>query len=123
MSHPLLLNVRPFLRSTRAPFADSLHVFTNVVYHEVIHSFIVDRLEQIPGGTTPILERYRGEPSATRNHLHLYAVMMEVYRELGREQELRAILAREASSPPYARAIQIVQTEGPEALIRDLCRH
>ncbi len=57
-----------------------------------------------------------------RNHLHLYAIMNEVYRKLERQKDLDAVIAFEQtvkSAPITKRAREIVDKEGAENLIRE----
>lgn len=123
MSFPLMIGMRNFLKSLRADKAASMTVFSNTVFHEVLHRYVSDRLEALPGETTLLLTKYRGEPQIVQNHLHLMAIMKVVYMKLGREKDLEEVIAFEQTLPIaafYNRAREIVDKEGVENFISEI---
>ena len=124
MSLPLMINMRPYLAATsRVPPAPMVD-FSNVILHEVLHRYVGECLEALPGRTTKLLQKYSDEPPPVRNHLHLYAVMLLVYRKLGREKDLDAVWATEKRFPKAwavsQRAREIITEEGAENFAREL---
>ena len=122
-SLPLMINVRPYLTSTAGREVAPMIDFTNSVFHELLHRYVTDCIEALPGQTTPLLEKYGAESQRVRNHLHLYAIEELVYRKLGREKDLRLsfdVEQRSKSGPVFARAREIVAAEGAEAFVREL---
>ena len=122
MSNPLLINVRFFLVATRGENVVPMTQFSNLIFHEVLHRYVSERIKGLPGTTTPLLTKYRDEPLFVRNHLYLFAIMDEVYRQLGRQKDLDAVIAWEQtvkSAPITKRAREIVAIEGAENLIRE----
>ena len=102
-----------------------LSVFSNSVFHELLHIYVGDILDSLPGQTTPLLEKYKAEPPMVLSHLHLFAVEALVYQRLGRERDLEAVFEHERRSPPaafFARAREIVAAEKPQSFVRELRR-
>ena len=67
----------------------------------------------------------QNEPILVQTHLHLMAVMKQVYLKLGRSEQLKEIIARDsaAPNPAYRRAWQIVNDiEGHQAFVAELRR-
>ena len=123
MSDPLLINVRFFLAATRGKNVAPMTQFSNLVFHEILHRYVSDRIKVLPNKTTPLLTKYRDEPLPVRNHLHLYAIMNEVYRKLERQKDLDAVIAWEQtlkSAPITKRAREIVDKEGAANLIGEI---
>jgi hypothetical protein len=123
MSNPLLINMRSFMKTLEGERAGSATQFSNVVFHELLHRYVNGSNIQAPARTTILLTKYRDEPVVVLNHLHLYAIMNEVYRTLGREKDLATVIAFEQTvktAPFSKRARQIVDKEGPEPFIREL---
>jgi hypothetical protein len=119
MSVPLLLNVRRFLDGPTQGNPQPMFLFSGLVFHELLHPYIgrYDRLE------SRLVEKYSGEPLFVLTHLHLTALMKQVYLKLGRADQLREIVARDSASEDtaYRRAWQIVNDiEGHEAFVSEL---
>jgi hypothetical protein len=88
MSLPLIINGRPYLNTTGKRGAVTPRaVFTQVVFHEVLHRYVHDLISARPNATTPLLERCSTETAHVRNHLHVAAIEILVARRLKREQE------------------------------------
>lgn len=126
MSAPLLIGIAPHFRDARLrqsaePRLPSEHVatFVDEVFHEIEHRHVAAILRSLPQQTTPLLEKYANEPRLVRVHIHLYAIMKLVYDRLDRSREF-ALYAEGVKDPSYRRALQIVDIESPEALIREL---
>jgi hypothetical protein len=122
MSLPLLFDMRYFLKATEGEQARSMTDFTNFVFHETLHRYVTEQIRTLPDKTTPLLVKYRDEPLPIRSHLHLYAIMNEVYRKLDRQKDLESAIAFEQAvktAPITKRAREIVQKEGGESFIRE----
>ena len=125
MSLPLLFNMRAFLRTTQGEREGSMTHFSNYVFHENLHRYVNDCIRLLPARTTPLLTKYASEPPPVRAHLHLFAIMNEVYRKLGREKDLASIIAFEQTGTTAAvlkRAREIVDKEGANNLIREISK-
>lgn len=124
MSLPLLINMRMYLSATSKGAPTPLVDFSNNVMHEVLHRYVSEAVEALPGGSTPLLNKYSDEPPAVRNHLHLYAIIWSVYAKLGRERDLEVVLAAEKMFPRAwaisQRAREIVAKEGGERFLAEL---
>lgn len=124
MSLPLLFNARYFMRSISGDKAGTTAQFSGLIFHETLHRYVDDILKTLPNQTTPLLEKYKDEPAPVRNHLHLFAIMNLVYKNLGREKDLAEIMAYEQNVSRYKtilnRARAIVDKEGAEDLVRKL---
>ncbi len=98
--------------------------FSATVFHELLHRYVNDRIETLPGKTTPLLTKYRDEPPVVQNHLHVVAIMKAVYAKLGREKDLEEDSAVEQpvkrSAPAIKRAQEIVEKEGAENFISEI---
>jgi hypothetical protein len=120
MSRPLLINIRPFLDGPTQQKPRPMFLFSALVFHELLHTYIIGARSQ---GTSALLERYKGEDPIVKNHLHLMAVMKMVYLTLGREEQLKQIIETESAidNPAYRRAWQIVnEIEGHHAFVQEL---
>jgi len=120
MSTPLLINVRRFLDGPTRGKPQPMHLFSALVFHELLHTYIPYPL---PGSR--LMEKYKDEPTMVLTHLHLMAVMKHVYLKLRRREQLREIIAWDsaADNPIYARSWQIVNDiEGHEAFVKELRR-
>ena len=129
LSFPLIVNMRHFLKSTSGENARPPKVFAATVFHETLHRYVNERKALLPEKTTPLLTKYNQEPAPVRNHLHLLAILDEVYRRLGRQRDLDEIIAFEDNlnfAPHFRRAREIVKTEGTENVVceisKDGCR-
>ena len=118
MSRPLLINVRPFLDGPTQQQPRPLFLFSAVVFHELLHTYVIGAL-----GTSPLLGKYQSEEPLVKAHLHLLAVMKMVYLKLDRAEHLQQIIARDSANdnPGYRRAWQIVNDlEGHDAFVQEL---
>ena len=123
MSLPLLVNVRPYLATVSGTNLAPMSDFSNTLFHEALHRYVVDAIRALPGGTTPLLKKYASEHPAVRSHVHLFAIERLVYRKVGREKELEATIEVENTfrgAAAFRRARAIVAEEGAEALVREL---
>ena len=123
ISLPLIINMRFYLRSLRGEKAASMTVFSAVVFHELLHRYVSDRIATLPDKTTPLLRKYKDEPLGVRNHLHVLAIMKAVYGKLGREKDLDEVDAfgqTLRSAPALKRAQEIVDIEGAEKFTSEI---
>jgi hypothetical protein len=118
MSQPLLINVRPFLDGPTQQQPRPLFLFSAVVFHELLHTYVIGAL-----GTSALLAKYQSEEPLVKAHLHLLAVMKMVYLKLDRAEHLQQIIEKDRAlgNPGYGRAWQIVNDlEGHEAFVQEL---
>ncbi len=124
MSIPLLFNMRFFMRSLQGDSVGSMSQFKGLVLHETLHRYLGDIIKKLPGATTPLLEKYKAESDPVKSHLHLFALMNEVYHSLGREKDLRDLLIYEQTVSRYKvilnRAREIVNKEGNGVFLKEL---
>ncbi|HVE77610.1 MAG TPA: hypothetical protein VNA89_02055 [Gemmatimonadaceae bacterium] len=119
MSLPLLVSMRRYLRTPPAgELADSLARFPAVVFHELLHRYVVDLIGSEPA--TPLWRKYAAEPAVVRWHLHLMAIEEVAFRRAGRERELASVHTDYRRWPSYQRAREIVEAEGVEAFLAEL---
>jgi len=120
---PLLINMRYFIVAIQGERVSTMPQFTNLVFHQILHRYLDDRIKSLPDKTTPLLTKYRDEPFLVLYHLHIFATMNEVYRKLERQSDLDAAIAFEQTlkaAPILKRAREIVDKEGAEAFLREL---
>jgi len=120
MSRPLLINIRPFLDGPTQQQPRPLFLFSAVVFHELLHTYVLGAL---PPGKSVLLEKYQSEEPVVKNHIHLLAIMKMVYLKLDREEQLKQIIEKDRAlgNPGYGRAWQIVNDlEGHEAFAQEL---
>ena len=115
-SVPLIIDVAPFLPTAtkRAPDWE----FTEVVFHELMHTYVSPVL-----ATSPLMKKYKDEPPTTRYHLHVMAVEVMTLRKLNQFDRLKAIDHDYRGGPDaaYKRAWEIVnETEGHLRFIAEL---
>jgi hypothetical protein len=115
-SVPLIIDVAPFLPTAnkRAPDWE----FTEVVFHELMHTYVSPVL-----ATSPLMKKYKGEPPTTRYHLHVMAIEVMTLQKLNQFDRLKAIDRDYRSGPDaaYKRAWEIVnETEGHLRFIAEL---
>jgi len=118
MSHPLLINMRRFLESGPEDPPRSMSSFLSLVFHELLHIYVDDNLEN-----SPLSEKYAEEPGSVKSHMHLMAMMKKVYLQLGLEAELQQVINedRKAGRPIYLRSWEIVnELEGYQPLVDEL---
>jgi len=121
MANPLMINVTRYLKATAKEPVSPLAVFSNSIFHETLHRYVSDWLDT-RGRTTPLLEKYRAEPTVVRAHLHLFAIERLVYRKLGREKDLEMVIASQQAIPPwpaFKRTREIVEREKPESFLQE----
>jgi hypothetical protein len=120
MSRPLLINLRPFLDGPTQQQPRPLLLFSAVMFHELLHTYVIGVL---PPGKSVLLEKYQSEEPVVKNHLHLLAIMKLVYLKLDRAEQLQQIIEKDRAlgSLAYGRAWQIVNDlEGHEAFVHEL---
>jgi hypothetical protein len=116
-SRPLTINTRPYLRKSAGRRPADVRQFVRTVLHEVLHRYVANALAA--GGTSELLRKYAHEPEVVRQHLHLFAIEEAVYLP----QDLAGVQAFEATlmdARRFARARQIVRTEGKDAFLSEL---
>jgi len=119
MSIPLLINVRRFMDGPTQGKPHPMYMFSALVFHELLHAYI-GYYASLKSG---LVEKYRNEQPVVLTHLHLMAVMKHVYLKLGRQEQLKEIIAWDsaAENPVYKRAWQIVNDiEGHQAFVDEL---
>lgn len=125
LSFPLIINVRHYLKSINGERARPLEGFAATLFHETLHRYVGDRIGVLPGKTTPLLTKYRDEPTVVRNHLHLFAILDEAYRRLGRQKDLDEIIAFEerlSFASHFRRAREIIAQEGAMKFICEISK-
>lgn len=80
-SHPLIVNVKYYLASVQKE-PHSMEEFVEVVFHELLHILLQDRLSSWP---TPSIEKYQNEDFEVQSHLHLMSLQKFAHAELGRD--------------------------------------
>jgi len=116
-SNPIVLKINPYLKSFKPEMPmRPLFTFSDLVFHELLHTWIVENLK-----SSALLKKYVNEEQSVRNHLHLMAVQILIYKGLGR-QDLLAWLEMQypRMRGPYSRAWEIVNQEGYEVFIEEL---
>jgi hypothetical protein len=124
-ANPLMINVNRYLKATAHGPVAPLEVFSNALFHEIVHRYITDWLGT-RGHTTPLLEKYGAESKVVLTHLHLFAIEALVYRKLGREKDLEAVIASQQAIPPwpaFKRTREIVEKEKPETFVQEFRNH
>jgi hypothetical protein len=123
VSLPLAINMNWFLRATGGRYVEHPEMFVDTLFHELLHNYV----RHILGGgeeasrNSALLRKHAGEPLVTRNHLHLIALQSAVYTRLGRPDMVAAAKAADLTvGPPYARAWELVEREGPDAYLAEL---
>jgi hypothetical protein len=115
-SSPLVFNVTPFLDSFMSPRPTwGENEFVDLVFHELLHSWVVDNLHG-----SQLRMKYKNELPVVKNHLHLMALQKYVYLKLGKPELVAMIDSHyNAIGGAYARAWEIVNTEGYEAFLSE----
>ena len=113
-SNPLVLNISRFLESYAGIGAvNPDYAFIVLTFHELMHNWVDGNLER-----SPLLEKYSSESRTVKGHLHLMAIEQYVYSGIGRDDLLGWIEKKYPSiGGDYARAWQIVNTEGSDAFL------
>lgn len=115
-SDPLIINMTRYLNSCMSPKpALGDEDFIDLVFHEVLHTWVVENLEN-----SQLRRKYKDEAPSVRNHMHLMAIQKFVYSKLNRPDliiMLDTTYARIGGT--YARAWEIVQIEGIEAFMQE----
>jgi len=116
LSSPLMIYMEPWLREeNRRP----MWLFTETVFHELMHHYTRDVYSQ-----SPIRDKYASESLVVRNHLHVMALVRLGLEKLGMTEEFKYqndLYRGPTSSADYKRAWEIVNDiEGAEALLKEL---
>lgn len=124
-SYPLLINARKSLAG--GVYGGRVDLFVNDVFHELTHRYIRDILgdgDRLPFKETPMMIKYQAEAPLVRTHLHLYALHKVIYHRLGLVGTWNAEVANKRGRPTevasHIRALEIVETEGPDLFISEL---
>lgn len=120
MSDPFLVNMLPYLNSSaRGGQSRSRLSLVDLVYHELLHNFLVDNLK---GWPTPLLEKYKNEGGSVLAHLHLMALQKTVYEKMKRPDLLaEADAMYKLIGGAYARSWRIVtEIEGAEGFLAEI---
>lgn len=123
MSHPLIINMRRHVRADEPDQPRATRQFVGAVFHELLHRYVSDIVTARGTASTPLLRKYEKESAIVRNHLHLFAIREAVHVRRGRSRELQEVEAFEADSPRaqhFARAREIVRSEGFERFLEEL---
>ena len=106
MSHPLIVNMRRFLKAGPRETPHPKHMFISLVLHELLHIYI----HGIGTSDLPLGKKYQDEPFSVQSHIYLMAVLKMVLLKNGMEAEFQAILDfdRELNRPIYLRSWEIV---------------
>ncbi len=121
MSTPLVIGIGRFLDGPTQGNPRPVFLFSAELFHELLHTYI----RPFPPPNSKLMEKYKNEPILVQTHLHLMAVMKQVYLKLGRSEQLKEVIARDsaAPNPAYRRAWQIVNDiEGHQAFVAELRR-
>lgn len=125
-SYPLTTNLDWFLSAYDGKYRHHplwQDLFAERVYHEVLHRYIRDVLGPGTGEpfrSTPLMRKYASEPLMTRTHIHVVAIERLLFQRLGKADLLPLLRSDHQHAPAYARAYEIVDEVGAEAVIEDL---
>ena len=125
-SYPLTINLDWFLSAYDGKYRNHPRweeLFAERVYHEVLHRYIRDLLgpgKGEPFRETPLMRRYANEPLLTRTHLHVMAIERLLFQRLGKADLPPLLRADHQHAPAYARAYEIVDEVGADAVLADL---
>jgi hypothetical protein len=123
MSLPLMINMGFYLKSVRGEKTESMAVFSDTVFHELLHRYTIDRIDKLPGKMTPLLKKYGGEAQNVQAHLHVLSIIKAVYAKFGREKDLDEVARFEQtlkSAVTFKRTREIIEKEGAENFIAEL---
>jgi hypothetical protein len=123
MQLPFMINMRAFIAPTAGGDISSMDVFSNTVFQMLLARYVDDIFGASSHRSTPLLEKYKSEPVQVLWHLHIYAIEEMVYRKLGKESDLKAVVHHEnllRSAKLLSRAREIVKNEGAEKFVREL---
>ncbi len=119
MSHPLILNMRRFLKNGPEAQPHSKQRFLALVVHELLHIYISNiGLEGLP-----MAEKYKDEPFSVRSHVYLMALMKMMYLKSGQVNAYQDMLdlEKEKNRPIYLRSWEIVnELEDYQAFVKEL---
>lgn len=120
-----IVSVRPYLglkRSegkTKLPL--SMAAFVSMTHHELLHSLVENIVNSEFSATSALLEKYKAEPFNVLVHLHLMAIQKAANEQLGDQDLLQATEDLYAYiGGDYARAWEIVRTEGAQKFLNEL---
>lgn len=88
--------------------------FIDLVIHELLHIFLITNNDAY---WKFVFEKYSTEEPAAQNHLLLYAIMYQIYRETWQKEPLD--FSRDNLPTGYARAITLVREVGYKELIAE----
>lgn len=88
-------------------------LFQYSLIHELTHVLLVNNKIK-PG--------FSDEKLNTRNHIHLFAFVEKIYREVFKDEEMLKEIKILSTSEEYKRAWEIVEKEGYNKLIKELVR-
>ena len=115
VSHPLLINMRYYLKSF-SKNTQSMNIFVSLVHHEILHDYLLGKVPK----DSAILAKYKNESRRTIHHIHLLALQKAVYLKLGWPELLKEVIAKDQNMPPYRRAWEIVEIEGHSSIVTEL---
>src|SRR2546428_12722814 len=95
MSTPLVIGIGRFLDGPTQGTPRPVFLFSAELFHELLHTYI----RPFPPPNSKLMEKYKNEPILVQTHLHLMAVMKQVYLKLGRSEQLKEIIARDSAAP------------------------
>ncbi len=123
LSDPLMVNMRAFVAETAGDSVSSKVAFSGTLFEVVLERYIDDILKARHLDATPLLYKYRNEPSSVRDNLLADAVAKLVYERLGRLKDLKEVEELEShlvSAARLNRAREIEDKEGAENFVREL---
>ena len=112
-SDPLTMNARKDPRR-------AIHVLT----HEMIHRLLSEseNSQKIQKNWDRLMRRYEKESALTASHIGIHAIHAHVILTLFDRKELKKEKAEDSDNPPYARAWEIVETEGYKNIVTKLTK-
>jgi hypothetical protein len=120
-SSPTLIRLFEFLAGPTNNEPYGLEFLIDELFHEFLHKYLNARLASATHWPSPLYAKYQNESKDTLDHLHLYALQMQIYKKFGNTAHLKAAkLTAQGNGPKYIRALEIVETEGEGAFIQDL---
>ena len=110
---PLLIKAGIHLNSPMKNKPISMKLFTAVVFHELLHTYIEENfLKEVSNSKIALKYLHTGENRTVRSHLHLMSIMKNVYLNLGETDLLDRVIKFESSfSPSYKKSWEIVKKD------------
>ncbi|MGE0172656.1 MAG: hypothetical protein AB7T49_07725 [Oligoflexales bacterium] len=108
-SYPLLIAVRPYLKSA-SDHPRSRTYLMSMVYHELLHRYLMEAFPDILVMNTPLLKKYKKEDGVTLVHLHVFAIQKAVFLAMNRQDLLNETIINDSKIPHagYRRGWEIV---------------